>query len=788
VSATTEQRVFEIRGMTCAACVSRVEKVIGRLDGVESVAVNLATERATVTLAKKRASAELANEEATAILATERASVDLVPGPVTSDAIGEAIKAAVAKAGYEAIEPPPQPGPDQADQAGQRARRHIQLMWAKFITAAVFALPLLYLAMVPMVSWLGRLPYPTALDPGQHPVAHGLVQAALTLPIVAVGYRFYTVGYPALARRSPNMDSLIAVGTTAAVAYSTYSLVKAAQGDHAAAHQMYFETAGVIITLVLLGKTLEATTKSRTGAAIKALINLAPKTAWVERDNQPVELPVSQVLVGDTIWVKPGQAVPVDGVVISGQSAIDQSMLTGEATPATKAAGDQVFAATINTTGSIRFEARQVGQDTALARIIKLVEQAQGSKAPIAQLADKVAAVFVPVVFAIATVSALAWWFGQRDIAFAMTIFIAVLVIACPCALGLATPTAIMVGTGLGAKHGILIKSARGLEAARSVDTVVLDKTGTITAGTPAVTDVITAPGWSEPDLLALLAAAEQASEHPLAQAVVTSAANKGLEIPQASFFEALPGQGLRAVIGQKTVLAGNLALMADAGPDLARLSHQGEWLAGQGSTPIYVAVDGQAAGLVAVADPVKATSQTALQRLRHQGLRVVMMTGDEPEVAGAIAAQLGLNEVLSQVLPGDKAAQVAKLQAGGASVAMVGDGINDAPALAQADLGVAIGSGTDVAIESADVVLMGSSLEGVPAMIELSRRTVRNIKQNLGWAFGYNVLGIPVAAGVLHLFGGPLLSPMLAAGAMSLSSVSVLLNALRLKRAQIAP
>ncbi|MDR1775244.1 MAG: heavy metal translocating P-type ATPase [Actinomycetes bacterium] len=784
-----------VGGMTCAACSARVERALAAADGVLSASVNLATEKATVTFDPA---------------ATDEALLRVV----------------IEHAGYQALETLSAGEAAAADRARKAAE--IRTLWIKFAVAAVFALPLLYLAMAPMIPGL-RLPYPSALDPMTHPMTNALVQLALVIPICAVGYRFYTVGYKALFTGHPNMDSLIAVGTTAAVGYSLYStwhiwrdgaqmaaaaavtaataVASTAAGAMAdmgsmansaanataqmasaamAEHPLYFESAGVIITLILLGKALEARSKGRTGEAIKKLMGLAPQTATlIDTQGEEHEVSIADVLPGDLVLVRPGEKVPVDGVVRTGKSAVDESMLTGESMPVGKQAGDTVYAASLNTAGSLRVEARAVGADTALAGIIRLVEEAQGSKAPIAALADKVSGVFVPVVIAIAVLAGLAWYLGTRDVTFALTIFISVLVIACPCALGLATPTAIMVGTGKGAENGILIKSGEALETAHLIDTIVFDKTGTITQGTPTVTDVVPVDdGADDDDLLRLVAAAERDSEHPLGQAIVAGATTAGLDVPVATAFESLTGRGIRAVVQGREVLVGNAGLLTERGLAPAGLADVADRLATEGKTPMYVVVDAAVAGIIAVADVIKDSSPAAIARLHDMGITVVMITGDNERTAAAIAGQVGIDRVLADVLPPDKSEEVKKLQAEGRKVAMVGDGINDAPALAQADVGIAIGSGTDVAMESADVVLMRSDLREVPTAIALSRRTIRIIKQNLFWAFGYNVLGIPVAAGVLRLlFGGPLLNPMIAAAAMSLSSVSVLSNALRLKR-----
>ncbi|MDR1421266.1 MAG: heavy metal translocating P-type ATPase [Coriobacteriales bacterium] len=755
--------VLNIGGMTCAACSARIERVVGRIEGVQQASVNLATEKGT-----------------------------FVYDPALLEQ--NAIEAAIVKAGYEILAPPPPSASaaQTADETSERKQHAIRTLRVKFIVSALFALPLLYLAMAPMISWVS-LPFPMALAPMEHPLRYALSELILVIPCVAVGYRFYLVGFKTLAQRAPNMDSLIAIGTTAAIAYSLFNTWRIAQGDHMAVDSLYYESAGVIITLILLGKLLEATAKGRTGEAIKKLMGLAPTTALVMRDGRTQELPIEQVIVGDEIVVKPGGKIPVDGLVSQGASSIDESMLTGESMPVEKRPGNEVYGATLNTTGTLHFTATKVGADTALAQIIRLVEQAQGSKAPIAQLADRVSGVFVPIVCGIALFAGLAWYVATLDFQLAFTIFISVLVIACPCALGLATPTAIMVGTGRGAEHGILIKGGEALETAHQVRALILDKTGTITEGAPSVTDVVvrTDAPVDKTGLLQLTASAENASEHPLGQAIVAGAEREDLELLPLSDFRSLTGRGIEAVVeceGRDAcfILAGNRALMLERSIDTSTLDEDAERFADEGKTSMYVALGGSAAGIIAVADTVKTSSAEAIARLKEMGLTVAMITGDNRRTAGAIARQVGIDRILAEVLPADKSHEVQKLQDEGFVTAMVGDGINDAPALVQADVGIAIGSGTDVAIESADIVLMRSDLGDVPRAIELSRRTIRNIRQNLFWAFGYNTIGIPIAAGVLHIFGGPLLSPIIAAAAMSLSSVSVLTNALRLKRIKL--
>ena len=732
-----------IRGMTCAACAAASERAVKKLPGVKEASVNFATEKLLVEY-----------EDETLAL--------------------DDIKAAVAKAGYEAVAVESKAFVDEHKAEKERESR---VLWTKFAVSAAFALPLLYVAMGAMLGW----PLPDAIDPMRFPLRYALLELALVIPVLTAGRRFYSVGFKAILRRSPNMDSLIAMGTSAAVAYSLWSLLAIARGRVELVDSLYFETAGIIITLILLGKSLEAVTKGRTSESIKRLMGLRPKTATVLHGAIELELPIEEVEVGDLIMVRPGERVPVDGEVLKGGAAIDESMLTGESMPVEKAPGDGVFGASINKNGVITFRATKVGADTALARIVRLVEEAQGSKAPIARLADIVSGYFVPIVLAIALLSAGAWLLLGHDAVFALTVFVAVLTIACPCALGLATPTAIMVGTGKGAEQGLLFKSGAALETAHRIDTIVFDKTGTLTKGEPELTDIKAAPGFRESEILALAAAAEKGSEHPLGEAIVRAARLAGMEIAEAEAFVAMPGHGVSAKVGGRTLLLGSARHFSAAGVEVD--AEAAAALAIEGKTPIFAAVDGRYAGIIAVADVVKESSARAVAALHAMGIEVAMITGDTRRTAEAIARRVGIDRVLAEVLPEDKAAEVRKLQAEGKKVAMVGDGINDAPALAQADLGIAIGSGTDVAMESADLVLMRSDLMDVPTAIRLSRQVMRNIKQNLFWAFGYNILGIPVAAGLLYAFGGPLLNPIIAAAAMSMSSVSVLLNALRLKR-----
>lgn len=739
--------VLPIGGMTCAACSARIERALNKTEGVLHASVNLAT---------------------------ERAAVEYDPATIRLSGIKEAIQ----KTGYTVLSLESGGG----DRDKERKEKEIRTLRTKFIVSAVFGLPLLYIAMAPMLPWFA-MPLPAFLAPDQHPLTYALVQLVLVVPIIVAGYRFYTVGYRALFSGSPNMDSLIAIGTTSAVLYSLYATYKTAAGGHHMAHHLYYESAGIIIALILLGKFLEAVSKGKTSEAIKKLMGLAPKTAVVIQNGREIELPIDEVEAGDILLVRPGEKIPVDGVVVSGQTAIDESMLTGESMPVDKTAGDAVYAASINKNGSIRFRATKIGKDTALAQIIKLVEDAQGKKAPIAKQADIVSGYFVPIVIGIALLAFAGWLIGGQTLEFALTIFISVLVIACPCALGLATPTAIMVATGKGAELGILIKGGEALESAHKIDTVILDKTGTITEGNPEVTEVIPVEGISPDALLAIAATAEKESEHPLGRAICQFASEKQIPLRAAEEFTALPGHGISVRIDGAETFIGNTKLMEDKKIPLGAFGALSDRLADEGKTPMFIARGGRLLGIVAVADVVKKSSQKAIRQLESMGIAVIMITGDNKKTADAIAKQVGIDRVLSEVLPQDKAGEVAKLQAEGRKVAMVGDGINDAPALVMADIGIAIGSGTDVAMESADIVLMKSDLMDVPTAIHLSKSTMTNIKQNLFWAFGYNTAGIPIAAGLLHLFGGPLLNPMFAAAAMSLSSVSVLTNALRLKR-----
>lgn len=731
---------FKVEGMTCSACANRVERVTKKLHGVENSVVNFATEKLTVN--------------------------------IDEDEIGYGeIKVAVDKAGYKLVK-------EEEKVEGKKKLEASKILFIRFIVSLIFTVPLLVITMGHMLG----MPLPHIIDSMMNPLNFAVIQIVLTLPVMIMGYKFYTIGIKNLFKLSPNMDSLIAISTLAAFIYGLFGIYKISTGETEYAMHLYFESAAVILTLITLGKYLEAVSKGKTSQAIKSLMGLAPKTATVIRDGKEVIVPAEEVMVGDIILVKPGEKLSVDGEVVEGSTAIDESMLTGESIPVEKSIGSNVIGASINKTGFIKYKATKVGKDTALAQIVKLVEDAQGSKAPIAKLADVISAYFVPTVIILAIISAVGWLIAGETPIFALTIFIAVLVIACPCALGLATPTAIMVGTGKGAENGVLIKGGEALEITHQIKTIVFDKTGTITEGKPVVTDILT-NGISENEILALAASAEKGSEHPLGEAIVRGAEEKNLELKSIEEFNAIPGHGIEVKIDGKTILVGNKKLMNEKRIDIDVLAKDSDKLANEGKTPMYISIDNILRGIVAVADTVKPSSKSAIEALHKMGIKVAMITGDNKKTADAIASQVGIDIVLAEVLPEDKANEVKKLQGENQKVAMVGDGINDAPALAQADVGIAIGSGTDVAIESAGIVLMKSDLMDVITAIKLSKATIKNIKQNLFWAFGYNVLGIPVAMGVLHIFGGPLLNPMIAAAAMSLSSVSVLTNALRLRK-----
>jgi Cu+-exporting ATPase len=726
---------LKIGGMTCAACASRIEKRLNNTPGVFRASVNLATEKATVEY----------DGDQVGLIDLRRVVEDL---------------------GYQAIDAAQAPSPDR--EQAERARE-IQRQKRLFILSAALSLPLLAHMVVDVIGLMDVLP---AFFFGP------LFQFALATPVqFGVGWQFYRDSYYALRAGSANMAVLVAMGTSAAYLYSVFVLI---WGGRFGQHDVYFETSAVVITLIVLGRMLEANAKGRTSDAIRKLIGLQAKTARVVRGEREVEVPVAEVQVGDVVVVRPGERIPVDGVVSEGFSSVDESMLTGESVPVDKKPGDEVFGATINKYGSFRFIATKVGRDTALAQIIRIVEEAQGSKAPIQRLADVISGRFVPAVVVIAVFTFGLWYFALKpgDFTGALINFTAVLVITCPCALGLATPTSIMVGTGKGAEHGILIKGGEHLEKAHKLTAIVLDKTGTITKGEPEVTDVAALGGYDAAELLRLAAAAEQGSEHPLGRAIIRYAAAQGEEVSAATEFAAVPGRGVRAVVDGKEVLVGTRKLLQEQGVAVSAFERQLVALEEAGKTAMLVTVDGQPAGIVAVADTVKEHSSAAIRALQQLGLQVYMLTGDNKRTAQAIAREVGIDRVLAEVLPEEKAGEVRKLQEQGMVVGMVGDGINDAPALATADVGFAIGTGTDVAMESADITLVKGDLRGIVAAIELSRATMRNIKQNLFWALAYNTAGIPVAA-------AGLLSPVIAGAAMAFSSVSVVSNALRLRRWQ---
>ena len=748
---------FNITGMTCSACSSHVEKAVRKLEGIQTADVSLMTNSMTA---------------------------EFDEGVLTADDIIQA----VIDSGYGASLP--QAGGAVAKAAPQTREngmeQELAAMKRRMIWSFVFLIPLFYISMGHMMG----APLPAFLTGHENAVAFGLTQLLLTLPILYINDKYYKIGFKTLWHRAPNMDSLIAVGSIAAVVYGVFAIYQMGYGlghgdmERVAKYHMdlYFESAGMILTLITMGKFLETRSKGKTSQAITRLMDLAPKTATVLREGVETEIPVEEVQVGDRVVVRPGQSIPVDGIIMEGHSAVDESALTGESLPVDKGPGDKVAAASINKSGFFTFAASRVGEDTTLAQMIRLVEEASASKAPIAKLADKVAGVFVPVVMTIAAIAAAAWLLTGHSAAQALTAGVAVLVISCPCALGLATPVAIMVGTGKGAENGILIKSAEALEVLHTIDTVVLDKTGTLTQGKPVVTDIIPAEDMEEEGLLILAACLEGPSEHPLATAIVEESRKRDLPITSVGGFRAIHGRGVKASIGNKACMGGNRAMMEEAGVDLADFPEKAEALAAQGKTPLYFADEEKVLGLIAVADTPKPTSAEAVSAFRQLGLDVVMLTGDNQRTADAIGKELGVTSVLAEVLPQDKEQKIRDLQSQGKKVAMVGDGINDAPALARADVGLAIGAGTDVAIESADIVLMKSDLMDAAAAVELSRATIRNIKQNLFWAFFYNALGIPLAAGVFYASLGWQLNPMFGAAAMSLSSVTVVSNALRLR------
>ena len=817
------ERSYKVTGMTCSACSAHVQRAVSKLEGVAAAEVNLATETLRVqyeeskvdfvklqstvenagygliapqvskraelgvdgmTCASCSAAVERALKkldgvsEASVNLATNRTAFSYDPAKVKLAQIREAIT----KAGYTPLDLAAE---DTRDAEQEKREKALRVMRIGLITAAVFALPILYIAMAHMFPSLG-VPLPAFMNPHSFPLVFALVQLFLSVPVMLAGGRFFRVGFKTLFKGAPNMDTLVAIGTGSAFLYGVYATVLIYLGDFGFAQHLYFESATVVITLVMVGKYLEAVSKSKTSEAIKKLMSLKPKTAVVIKDGAELEVALDEVAVGDLVLVRPGAAFPVDGVVQDGASSVDESMLTGESLPVEKQPGSAVTGGSINGEGMLRFTVTHVGEDTALSKIIHLVEEAQGRKAPIAKLADVISGYFVPAVIGVAVAAAVIWALAGKDFNFVLNIFVTVLVIACPCALGLATPTAIMVGTGKGAELGVLIKGGEALETTHGIRAVVLDKTGTITQGKPEVTDIVLYSQLNEASVLAVAASAERGSEHPIARAIVSAAESRNLPLDQPDSFRAVPGRGIEAVVSGKSVLAGSAKLLMQQGVDIAASSKDALALSGAGKTLMYIAIDGKLAALMAAADAVKPTSRRAVAQLKALGLDVYMLTGDNAATAKAVAESVGIDHVLSDVLPDGKAKEVQKLQSQGLRVAMVGDGINDAPALVQADVGMAIGTGTDVAVESADVVLMRGDLSAVGAAVALSRATIRNIRQNLFWAFAYNVVGIPFAAGLFYAFGGPLLTPVFAGAAMALSSVSVVTNALRLKRFRI--
>jgi P-type Cu+ transporter len=738
-----------ISGMHCASCSTRIEKVVSGMAGVKSVAINLVTETGKVVYHRKQ--------------------INL-----------RQIREAIANLGFEA-----RPVSIQVDQFARKRQETLQrlaamkvkLLWSLGLAAI--------LLLVSMGEMLG-VPLPSVMNPHHYPLRFALIQFCLVVPIIWLGRHFYLLGIPALLRRVPNMDSLIAMGTGAAFIYSTWNLVEIMLGGdaHKLVMDLYFESAGVLIALVSLGKYMETRSKSHTSDAIAKLMQLTPDKAVLLKGEEQSEILVEEIEAGDLLLVRPGERIPVDGLIIKGRTAVDESMLTGESLPVSKGEGDKVTCGTLNKNGVLQIRTEQVGQDTLLARIVRMVQTAQGSKAPIAGMADRISLYFVPVVMVVAVLTGLAWYFlGGADFTVALRFFIAVMVIACPCAMGLATPTSIMVGTGRGAQLGVLIKSGEALEMAEKIQVLVFDKTGTLTYGRPELTDLINVTSEeSDERLLFLVASAEQSSEHPLAEALITAAKTKGCELKQPESFEALMGQGIIGRVDGQEIILGNRHLLEGRQIEIVGVDTKISALAGQGKTVLFLAVNRRFTALLAIADKLKPEVPAAVAVMRKMGLRLIMLTGDQEITARAIGAQAGIDEVIAQVLPDRKADKIIALQQQGLRTAMVGDGINDAPALARADVGIAMGTGNDIAIESGDIVLMKGNLDGVITALRLSRAVMRNIRQNLFWAFAYNVIGIPVAAGILVLFGGPSLNPMIAGAAMAMSSVSVVTNALRLR------
>lgn len=742
------EKRFRVTGMTCAGCAAFVEKTCRSLEGVTTCEVNLATEKMRVAFDEQ------------------------VIKP-------EAIKKSIEKTGYGIVDEDSLDANAWKEKLSRESAGIRRRLWV----AAIFTVPIFYLAMSHMIPG-GVIPVPSFMSMHGQPLIFALVQLILCIPVLIAGSRFYTRGFRLLAKGAPNMDSLIAVGTTSAFLYGVYAVLMIARGDHTMVDHLYFESAAVVVTLVMLGKYLEARSKGRTSEAIEKLMDLTPKTATVLADGQEKQVFVESLMKGDRVLVKPGGSVPADGVVIEGFSTVDESLITGESVPVDKGIGSEMIGGSINLDGRIVFEVTRIGEETLISQIIRLVTDAQSRKAPISTMADRISLYFVPAVIIIAVASAVAWAIAGKDFSFVLNVFVGVLVISCPCALGLATPTAIMVASGKGAELGVLFKGGEALEEAGKVSTVVFDKTGTVTEGKPTLTDSVWLSATSsEKENLRLIASAERGSEHPIAGSVIAAAVRAGLTLAEPKEFETVPGRGIRAVIDEKKVIVGNGNWLSENNIDISAARERTEAFSAQGKTVLLAAIEGRLEAIFAVSDQVKSGSLQAIKSLRDLGLRTVLLTGDTKKTAQAIAEQILPDEVIAEVRPDDKAEKIRSLQESGQKVAMVGDGINDAPALAIADVGIAIGTGTDIAVESADVVLMQGDPQGVVTSIRLSRATLRNIKQNLFWAFIFNTVGIPVAAGVLHLFGGPLLNPMLAGAAMACSSVLVVSNALRLRR-----
>lgn len=745
-----KQECYDITGMTCASCSAAVERVTRKMEGVQESNVNLATNKMTITYDESKVSPE--------------------------DIIGRVEKAGFGAA-LEQIKEKEQEKEEKLEQ--EEAQHKIR---QRVIGSIIFAVPLLYISMGHMLPF--ELPLPRILSMEENPFNYALAQLLLTVVVLIFGRKFYIVGFKTLFHGHPNMDSLVAIGTGSAFLYSLVMTIRIPFDAHAV-HSLYYESAAVVVTLVMLGKYFESKSKGKTSEAIRKLMELAPDTAVRLKEGKEEEIPVEQVNKGDVLLVRPGSKIPLDGIVVRGVSSVDESMLTGESIPVEKETGAEVIGGSINYNGALEMEVTHTGKDTTLAKIIRLMEEAQGRKAPISKMADVVAGYFVPAVLVIAVLAAVIWAVTGHPISFVLKIFVSVLVIACPCALGLATPTAIMVGTGLGASHGILIKSGEALEITHKAQAVVLDKTGTVTEGKPKVVQVISKTRSRE-ELLWMAGACEVPSEHPLGKAIVEAAREQRGKLPACEEFSSITGQGIHAVLEGKSFWIGNAKLLKEKNFSAKDLEKEAEEITAKGQTPMFVVIDGVLEGIISVADTVKETSRSAIDKIKKAGIKVYMLTGDNRRTAEYIGSQVHADEVIAEVLPQDKAAVVQKLQQEGKTVLMVGDGINDAPALAQADIGVAIGSGSDIAMESSDVVLMRSDLEDVYRAIKLSKATIRNIKENLFWAFAFNSCGIPVAAGLLYAFGGPLLNPMIAGLAMSFSSVFVVSNALRLKRLKL--